>query len=382
MVSHINHTESNIIPKYYQLKKLLLNEIQSGKYSIHSKLPSESELRKKYKISGGPIKRAINELAREGIVYTIQGKGCFVSPTISKSDIKIAKDNKRIIFITNSVLHEFNAPILKGILRITQSKGYNLEVYDSEGCYSSEIQILSKLLKENISGLIFVPTYYNYSYRHLLQLKKRNVPIVLINRYIKNDDFNFVGINDVKSAKNAVKYLIKLGHKKIVFIGIENPERYTFVKDRLEGYKQALKENKIKIDPNLIFINENKKEKYKRSAKENYNFEQLKKYLSKDDIEYTSIFAVNDSAAMASYWILKEKGIKVPDEVSIIGFDDLNESKHFEVPLTTVKQDTYYIGYTAAKLLLDINNKMNNLIPKKILLNTKLVIRKSVRQIK
>jgi len=376
----------DITPKYYKLKKLLLENIQNNVYPPNSRLPSEEELMRKYNITRGTIDRAIHELIREGVIYTIQGKGRFVLPkkqVLEQTNKPFQINNNRIVFIMVSILDEFYGPILKGVMDVLQPEGYNLEIVNSEGKYMNETKLLSKYLKEPISGLIFIPSFSENNYKHLFQLQNRGVTIILIDNRIKGYNFNFVGSDNINGTKDAISYLIKLGHKQIVFLGrLDHNINNSSTIERLEGYKQALLENKIYLNPNLILRDEPQDKKYKNFEERAYI--KVKRFLSKN-IKFTAIFTAND--VLGAYQALKEKNIKVPNDVSIVTFDDSKICKYFEVPLTAVKQDGYHIGYYSAKLLLKkIDSKMNkknryNDKPEEIILKTKLIIRKSVKKI-
>ena len=384
----LNITPESFLPKYYKLKQALLTDIQNGVYPPNSKLPSESQLRKKYNISSTPIKRVIRELVSEGIIYTIQGKGCFVNGSkleTSKIYQNINIDymrNKRIVFITPGMLDGFYSPILQGLLKMIQKRGYRLEIYNSEGEYAVEMKLLSKCLEEMISGLIFIPNSYERDYRHLFQIQKKGIPVILVDRNIKNSYFDYVGSDNINASKSAVKYLIKLGHKRILYWGRRwKKDNSSTILERYEGYRQALIESGIKIDPDLVLDD----------AKGTYytweiEVEDKVKKLLKKKIKFTAIFAINDGLAINIYRKFKQIGIKVPQDVSIIAFDDSEIAEKFELPITTVRQDVYGMGLKAGEQLFKridaiLEGKQNSFAtfkPEKIFSDTKLIIRKSV----
>jgi len=372
---------ANVVPKYFLVKKILLEDIQKGKYQFNTKLPTETELMKKFNIARGTARQAIQELVREGVAQTIQGKGCFVSVSSIPKEKIDSFNSKRIVLIMSSVTSNYYSLILKGILDIVQAKGYNLEVNYTDGNYEKELRFLSKLINENISGLIFVPSFNNKSYKHLLQLQKKKVPIVLLSNYLENYNFDYVGNSNYDGAKKAINYLIKLGHRNIVFLG--GGLHVQAINQRFEAYRDILKKNKIGIRKELILSDD----KISYDSPEEEGYKRIKEFLSKN-IKFTAIFAKNDQIAFGSYKALKEKGISVPDKISIIGYDDLLPS-YSEIELTTVRQDVYRQGYYAAKLLFKrIDNKFNNknrtnIIekPEKIELETKLIVRGSTAKV-
>jgi len=373
------------IPKYYQLKQIILQEIKDGKYSADTKLPSEIELIQKYGVSSITARRVRHELVREGVAYSIQGKGCFVKGINNKkngSSEKGKQYTRRIVFIMPDASVEYSNKLIQGLLDITQPKGYRLEIYNSDDDYTKETKLLSKCLEEPISGLIFNPITADGKYNHLFQLQKKGITVILMGNDLPNYNFDFVGIDEKKGVKKAISYLIKMGHRKIVYLG--GGLHLTGIRARFEGYILALKKNRINPDPDLI-LTDNKKI-YNSSEEEGY--QRIKEFLKKN-LKFTAVFAKDDMVAFGVLKALKEKNIKVPDDVSIIGFDDFI-SQYFEVPLTTVKQEPYYRGYYTAKLLMKRIENPDSLpsgikgsnSSEKILLPTKLVIRDSVKKIK
>jgi DNA-binding LacI/PurR family transcriptional regulator len=375
----------SLLPRYFQLKQLLIQDITNGKYPPDTKLPSKTELIKKYSVSDGTVKRTIYELVRDGFIYTIPGKGCYVANVKIKGNnnnntkINNTLSFKRISLILPDALNEFYSQILNGIMKITQSKEYTLEIFNSEERYEKQRYFLAQYFKKPISGIIFVPTFYYYNYNHLFELQKKNIPVVLLDRKLKNCNFNYVGFDNIGGSKKAVKYLVDMGHRDIVFLGGHLDT--SSIIERLEGYKQALIEKKLKVKPEYILTQIITK--YESGEKEAYI--KIKQLLEKR-IKFTAIYSVSDILVAGAYRALKEKGLNVPNDVSIIGFGDTKFAREFEVPLTTIKEDPYRMGYYSAKLLCKIiESKSDNLNTngyKEIFVPTKLIIRKSVRKIR
>jgi LacI family transcriptional regulator len=383
----IERSQTNFTPKYFQLKQILLEQIELKKFDSLGKLPSETELIGLYKVSRITARSALNELIKDGYIYSIQGKGCFVKSRDLQSVVNPTKSyllvNNRIVFIMTDVLNEFYTPILRGIMDVTQNEGYRVELYNSDEKYSEETRLFSRCHEDKTAGLLFVPSFYNKPYRHLLQLRKKNLPVVFIDRYIVGaNHFNYVGSDNVVGINQAMDHLFKLGHKDIVFLGRDMMT--SSIQDRLQGYYGFLQQKSIQVRPELI-LKEKVAGNIDKYDYEKSGYRQMKQFLKKG-VKFTAVIGINDTAAMGAYRALKEKGITVPDNVSIIGFDDLPKSATFEVPLTTVKQDNYQFGYQAAKLLLKkiresyIDKKNSN--NEKVLVKTELIVRKSTGVVK
>ena len=198
----------------------------------------------------------------------------------------------------------------------------------------------------------------------LLRLKDEDFPIVLMGQ-IEKDNFSCSDIDNIKAAKEIVSHLISHGHKNIAMI-TNAPLNYTASKFRLLGYKKALRENSIAYDKKLIGIG---------NFTPQSGFEVMQKLLSLKKLP-TAVFVASDVVAFGVIDAIRKKGMKIPQDIALAGFDNMNLSEYVDPPLTTVNLPGFDIGKNVASLLIDIieNNKNKN---KKIILETHMVIRKS-----
>lgn len=199
------------------------------------------------------------------------------------------------------------------------------------------------------------------------KITKRNIPTVLIDRYIHGLKSSFVITDNFKAAYDATNYLIKLGHKKIGVIS--SPQKIKIFQDRLKGHKQALQENSIEYIEDFVTEGEESIESGYRTTK---------KLLSKLN-NFTAIFAMCDFMAFGVYKYCKEKNIKIPDDISVISIDDIYTSALITPPLTTIAQQKYEIGFNAAKILIE-SIKKDKLPKKQMILEAKLIERDSCKK--
>lgn len=390
----LEKTNSYCEPKYFRLKKILLNDIKKGKYQPNSKVPSETEFKKMYDISTITVRQAIRELVNEGVVYTVQGKGCFVVDNEKNNGKNINGENNRnvflpyqmnrIMFIFPDVLNEFYTNILRGIIDVVQPHDYSLDIhslnYGSGNIYENEMKLLAKCLERPVAGLVFIPYFCDRQYAHLFQLRKKNIPVVFADRRVKDYDFDFVASDHFEAAKQGVNYLIKKGHRRIAFA-----ERYKTVsssKGIYEGYEQALKDNGIKVDNKLIYLVKDPNN-YIPNSRDAINL--IKDFLLSEKGKYTAVFCHCDIIATICYRILKDIGLSVPGDVSLMSAGDSHAMENNEVPVTAVKHDVYNMGYCAGKMLLkriERKPENSNMPAEEILLKTKIVARESVEKLK
>jgi LacI family transcriptional regulator len=224
-----------------------------------------------------------------------------------------------------------------------------------------------KVLKEKyVDGIIFTgSSISNCSY--ILDLVDSSIPVVIMDRDLESENINGVFLDNYEGGYAATKHLIDLGHTGIgCAIG---PLTTKSARDRLEGYMNALRDNGIQVDNHLIREGE-----YNIKGGE----EGAKKILENKGV--TAIFASNDLMAYGVYKTVHSKGLKIPEDISVVGFDDIQFSQILEPQLTTINQPTYDMGVTATQILLKliqgktVRKKMVNFKPK-------LIVRKSTKKL-
>ncbi|MEE9448935.1 MAG: LacI family DNA-binding transcriptional regulator [Ignavibacteriaceae bacterium] len=199
-------------------------------------------------------------------------------------------------------------------------------------------------------------------------LLKYNMPIVIIDYIPHGQGFPSILIDNLRGGMLATEYLINNGHKNIAFLGGEIS--HSSIMERLQGYKLALEKADITIDDGLIITNDeylSRQNGYKSAEK---LFQQRKKV--------TAIFASNNATAIGVMQYLKDNGYKIPEDISLIGFDDVEADLLIDPPLTTIKVPKLEMGTEAVQLLLKMINN-NSISPKKILVPVELVVRNSTK---
>jgi len=219
------------------------------------------------------------------------------------------------------------------------------------------------LLERNVDGIILAGRVPDKLVSHIQQLK---LPMLFIDYFPANGSYPAVLIDNIAGAKQAVKHLIKKGHRQIAFVGgdISHPS----IQERFLGYKQALEEAKIPFNEDLVIIDEDypgDKNGYSALGK-----------LRKRKVFFTALFAANDAMAFGCMRCMKEKGVKVPEQIALVGFDDVDVSWQMEPQLTTIKVNKEDMGALAVKNMVDLISSNKKSLGK-ILVPVELVIRSS-----
>jgi len=277
------------------------------------------------------------------------------------------KKTNTIGIIIPDITNPFFAKIVRWIENEARENGVSVLISDSSENTEIEKSSVQVFANRKIDGLIISPVGTESD--HLDDARDKKIPIVLVDRYFKKANFPFIGSDNFNGSKEAVNFLIRNGHKRIGFI--QGIRKSSVNRERTNGYKAALKENNISVDSDLIMGNEFGEENGYISAK---HLLQLNKKVS-------SIFASSNQIALGALAAIAEEKLKIPENISVIAFDDQPYSRFLSTPMTTVMQQSKEIGSIAFNLLFEMIN--SNCIRKisNIKLPTKLVIRDSVTQI-
>ncbi|MCS7202644.1 MAG: LacI family transcriptional regulator [Dictyoglomus sp.] len=272
----------------------------------------------------------------------------------------ISGRTKKIGIIITTILNPFYATVVSGIENVLSSQGYTLALYNSNEDPVKERESILTLRAQRVDGLILAPVeYQSKSVKYLLE---NQIPFVLVARNTIDKNTNYVICDDFKIGRIATEYLIKKGHKRILFI---NSWRSSSALLRLEGHKRSLLNSGLKINPKLIY-----------SLSPNINLRDILDHVFSQKLKPTAIFCFCDSIALEVIKILKDKKIKIPDDVAVMGCDNLDFTDLIDPPLTTVDISKYEMGIKSARILIE-KLKEEKKEPIQVMLEPKLIIRAS-----
>lgn len=279
----------------------------------------------------------------------------------------LVKSQSKIIgMLVPEFYHVFFPTVIIGAQEVLTKAGYRMIIMQSNESYEDEVYNTNTLISSRIDGLIVSLTKETNNYEHFKAFEKRDIPMVFFNRYCDEIKAHKITVDDYRGAFMAVEHLIENGYKRIAHLA--GPKNLTLSQERLRGYTDALAKHHIPLDRKLIIHSDLSEEKAKIYA--NYFFEMAQ--------PPDAIFAVNDPSAIQIILAARLKGIRVPEELGIVGFSDDPISSFIEPGLTTVSQPTLEIGRLAAKKVVELIEQAppqeQNQISK---LDTQLIIRGS-----
>jgi DNA-binding LacI/PurR family transcriptional regulator len=228
-----------------------------------------------------------------------------------------------------------------------------------------EPKFLRLLTERHVEGILFIRAEHLKDLEHLRKLQQSGIPVVSTGLYVPGSEFSFVEVDNLDGARQATQHLINLGHRQIAMI--TGPQGLNSVENRTQGYLQALQSGGLVPNPELIIQGQ--------SWWHRTGYEAMKALLNKK-LPFTALFAHNDRLARGAMMALSEAGLKVPQDVSIVGYDDTPEAEFADPPLTTIRQPMCAVGKAAAHLLITLIEDPNA-APQQLLFNTELVNRSS-----
>jgi GntR family transcriptional regulator of arabinose operon len=352
-------------PKYQMVKDHIKHLLKSGTISYGKKLPSEHELMDKFKVSRNTIRQAFGELAGEGLIVKEQGKGTF------SNYMKTNRQKQIIAVISTFISPLVFTEIISGIEKVLSDEGYMMLLSNTDNVKEREAQHLQSVLDHGVVGIIVEPTQSakeNVNLPLLKQITEKGIKIVCMNSLYDDFDSSYVLLDDEKGSYMATEYLLQLGHRKIA--GIFNTDAQQGIK-RKTGFLKAMHDYNGVDNPGLLgnFTNSD-------MFVYPYMFAQS---VLRGPGRPTAFVCYNDQTAVMVMQAAIDQGLKIPEDISVVGFDDSLESIPFGIRLTTIVHPKKALGMQAAKFLVDM---LDGRIQKpQLLYQPKLVVGNSCRSI-
>jgi LacI family transcriptional regulator len=271
--------------------------------------------------------------------------------------------------VVPDLLHPFFAEIAKSLSDVLRESGYYLIVSSSEEEPDLEEQEINHLLARRLDILVIASCRSTVDL--FFRIEKQQTPYVLIDRSLPGLSTNFVGVDDYAVGRLATKHLIDIGCKRIAHI--RGPETSPGIR-RMEGYKSALAQSGLKIlDDYIITERKGDVETKQRGAEAMHQLLELK---AKPD----GVFCFNDPLAMSAMNCALDEGLRIPEDIAVIGCGNLHYDDSLRVPLSSIDQQSRRIGEEAARIALAILNSKVPLKPETVVLQPELIIRASTRR--
>ncbi|MGB9976572.1 LacI family DNA-binding transcriptional regulator [Thermovenabulum sp.] len=325
------------------------------------------DVARKANVSIATVSRVLNNSSlvsaktRERVMKAIEELN--FSPNVIASALT-KKSTKTLGIVVPDISNPFFAELTRGVEDACNDFGFNLIICNTDNSIDKEVTYIKLLKQKSIDGYIISTAYYNDEI--VLKMIKSNVPMILLGRDIECEGCNFDAVvsDNEKGGYLATKHLIDLGHQKIACL--LGPPRVKVNLEREKGYLKAIHEANLKIYPELVGYGD---------FKVDFGYKKALEILT-GKIKPTAFFAANDLTAIGVIKAAKSLGLKVPQDISVVGYDNTMLAELVDPPLTTISQQMKKMGYLAAEMLIK-RIKNERTAGEKVVFDVNLVIRKS-----
>lgn len=356
--------QSSMLPKYYQIKEYFKQRIIDGDILLDEKLMSENEIVRKYSVSRQPVIQAFRDLEKEGWIYRIQGKGSFCA--------RREKRHKNVGIIINGNDNYILPQIISGITAELSSSEYYGIIKNVKYSSRDEKESILEMIHMGVDGIIISPQHEQVvrgrSSEIFSAIINNNIPFLLIDSSDEKKELPFLLPDDLKGGGLAAEHLIELGHRNIMLF---SPVKGSVSDNRKKGFEEALLRNGLSIHEDY-YVTDLKEDDKNISADDfwsltsesgstvsarniditqNTYFHHIKRVLSCHP-EITAAFCYNDIYASLMIDILKDLGKKVPEDFSVVGFDDSIISVSKDTQITTIAHPKFNYGVRAVEIVL------------------------------
>lgn len=347
--------------------------ILDGRLPVGTRLPTDNELAAEYQLSRDTIRQALALLADEGLIERVQGRGTFVcQPPTEDGGVRSVQAEKQIGLLLSMGYRQggtFPQDILIGVEQAVKSHGYSIRLSYTEGDPAQQMREIARMSSNHVAGLIICPVASATDADVIERLQTTNIPLVFVDRYLSEVAVDYVGADNRAGGYRATEHLIILGHRRIgfIFLAEETLETTSSVRERWQGYCEALQKYGVPYDSSLVIAD--------TDPKYASTLPGIHEFLQRPD-RPGAIFAVNDLVALDVMQAAHVLGLRIPQDLALVGFDNELFAARITPPLTTIAQPFFDVGLRAGSLLVN-RIEGNTSAPKHIELPANLLIRES-----
>ena len=335
--------------------------MKKGKATIH-------DIAERLNTTASTVSRALNNNPRISEATKKQvlkmAKQLNYQPNNIASALRSGK-SKLIGVIVPTANRNFFSSVVRGIEEIANNLNYKVIISQSYEEYEKEVDTIETLLSARVDGIIASIGKNTENFDHFQKVLDKGIPLVLFDRITDELEVSQVVIDDHYGAYQTVQHLIKQGCKRIVHF--TSPKKINIYKERLRGYEDALKDNGIAIDQELIEESNMQLEDGRQS---------MQNILDKG-IQFDAVFSASDYAAMGAIQVLKEHNFKIPQQVKLAGFGNEPFTTFSDPSITTVDQKSVPMGRVTAETFFELLKSGTKSVPQKTVLKPELIIRQS-----
>lgn len=327
------------------------------------RIPARSQLMKRIGVTRTTIDRAISELIGERYLYTLDGSGTYVRERADRSET--AQSVRSWGVLIRNIISDTYPEILRGVEDFANERNINIIICNTDNNVKKQQEYIKKLIASNVNGLIIIPPVANNpELESYYALSDNNIPFVFCNRSVDGIEAPRVLSNNFYGAFIGTRHLIRLGHRNVAFLA---PPTYSMVEQRLQGYLSAFIDASLPNRPEWIIFEEN-------AAYQNLGYSGMHRLFQLSE-KPTAVMCFNDAIAFGALKAIGERGLTVPEDIALVGYDDSPVCKFMSVGLTTLRYPKYETGQKASEILWALSEGDQSLSSQSIILNPELIIR-------
>ncbi len=358
----------------------LRRRILTGRYAAGQRIPPERELEQEFGCSRPTVAKAMAPLVDAGLIERHRGRGTFVvgaAGAQSRGRTATAGTSGRgnvVKYISpgqDRAGRNSRDDVLAGMHSVLNDSGYHVSV-DFYSDLEQHLGCLSKAVDPQIAGLALWPAPHERTLAAVEAAMRQGLPLVLIDTYLPGLDCDYVVTDNIEGAAMMVHHLAGLGHQRISYITA--PVNRTSVRDRLSGYLRGMVEDKLPVgDKSVVQL------ECDNAIGEQLNHElglTLDRLIAGGEVP-TALFVSHDSLALALLPLLKARGVRVPADLALVGYDGIEAGELCSVPLTTIKQDFFGMAQMAGRILLERFDGRSEPLRYHLMIKPQLVVRAS-----
>lgn len=365
---------------YMQIEQEIRERIRSGVYAPESQLPTENELGREFGVSRLTVSKSLANLVKENLISRTRGRGSFVNARRREAPESFADP------VSEPGIFKFISPpysngdgmehnrLLEGMNDAVRQQGYNISI-DFFSSIDEELELLKNYTKPINNGFAVWPASDPATLEQLKIMQRDRFPFVQLDSYFEELNGNYLLTDSSAGARMAVRHLYGLGHREIAYLTA--PLDRVSLSERFAGVLAGLAGAGLGIDGRIGVIPTSEEVNLHNIKERQLDF--IRSWLDRQlggRTPPTAIFCSNDTLAVSVFRLLEEKGVRVPDEISLVGFDNISAASWLPVPLTTVAHDFFRIGSLAGKILIQQRRDYNTL-PIQYRVQPNLIVRKS-----
>jgi DNA-binding LacI/PurR family transcriptional regulator len=358
-------TQIKVVHRTNELVTALRAAVEQGVYVAGQPIPSERELSISKRLSRTTVRRAIQQLVAEGVLYRVPGSGTYVGRPVSLTT-EPPLEHATIGLILPTLANSYFGELATAIERATAHAGYQLLLGQSDLTGRSVAPYLARYAENPaVKGVIAVSTWEELPIASYEQLARVGKPCLCVVQHAETLGADSVATDHVGGARELMRYLISLGHRRIAFVG----DARAHAARHYLGYLAGLREAGLPEAPELQVLTDF--DSLERIGEEGVRL------LLERDVPFTAIFAQVDQIAIGVLRALRAAGVRIPEDVSVVGFDNIPSAEHLQPPLTTVDHTVPEIGRLAVLLLQDRMVGRYDGPARRVIIQPRLVVRGS-----